>query len=226
MAVADNLKTTSKDTWGGAQTIALVVVCLLVGAAGGWLIRKSTASHATAQAVSAPAPKPASAPAAMSSQPAPPNFGLENQLPSTQQLKEAADSQAAPIIEKIKADPNNAGLLASVGNIYYDAKQYSMAIEYYERALKVQPADTSVRTDLGTAYWYAGNADTAIAEFNKSLAYEPAKADTLFNLGIVKWQGKKDGPGAVAAWRKLLDTNPAYPNKDAVLQLIAQAQQR
>jgi hypothetical protein len=47
-----------------------------------------------------------------------------------------------------------------------------------------------------------------------------------FNLGIVKWQGKKDGPGAVAAWKKLLETNPAYPEKDAVLQLMAQGQQR
>ena len=54
----------------------------------------------------------------------------------------------------------------------------------------------------------------------------PLKADTLFNLGIVKWQGKKDGPGAVAAWKKLLETNPAYPDKEAVLQLMAQAQQR
>jgi hypothetical protein len=54
----------------------------------------------------------------------------------------------------------------------------------------------------------------------------PKKADILFNLGIVKWQGKKDGPGAVAAWKKLLETNPAYPGKNAVLQLMAQAQQR
>jgi len=54
----------------------------------------------------------------------------------------------------------------------------------------------------------------------------PLKADTLFNLRIVKWQGKKDGPGAVAAWKKLLETNPAYPDKEAVLQLMAQAQQR
>jgi tetratricopeptide (TPR) repeat protein len=99
------------------------------------------------------------------------------------------------------------------------------AIDYYERSLKVQPADTSVRTDLGTAYWYKGDADTAIAQFNKSLTHDSKKADTLFNLGIVKWQGKKDGPGAVAAWKKLLETNPACPEKGAVLQLMAQAQQ-
>jgi hypothetical protein len=64
------------------------------------------------------------------------------------------------------------------------------------------------------------------SRYFKSLTYDPKKADTFFNLGIVKWQGKKDGSGAVAAWKKLLETNPAYPNKDAVLQLMAQAQQR
>jgi len=56
--------------------------------------------------------------------------------------------------------------------------------------------------------------------------YDPKTADTLFNLGIVKWQGKQDGPGAVTAWMKLLEANAAYPDKDAVLQLMAQAQQR
>ena len=147
-------------------------------------------------------------------------------MPSAQQLKEAADTQAAPLLLRLKADPANGELLANVGNFYYDAKQYPTAVDYYERSLKAQPGNTSVRTDLGTAYWYTGNADMAITQFNKSLSYDPKKADTLFNLGIVKWQGKKDGPGAVAAWKKLLETNPAYPNKDAVLQLMAQAQKQ
>ena len=43
------------------------------------------------------------------------------------------------------------------------------------------------------------------------------------NLGIVKWRGKMDIDGAVAAWQKLLDTNPNYENKDKVLDMIAQA---
>ena len=217
--MADTLKTTSMEIWSGPQAAALVVVCLLAGTAGGWLLRRSTSAPAKPQTEVAATTMP------VASQPAPPNFGLQSSVPSNEQLKQAADSQAAPLLEQLKKDPNNASLLANVGNLYYDAKQYPTAIEYYQRSLKVQPADTSVRTDLGTAYWYTGNADSAIAEFNKSLSYDPAKADTLFNLGIVKWQGKKDGPGAIGAWQKLLDTNPAYPNKDGVLQLITQAQQ-
>ena len=219
MSMAETLHTTTKDTWGGAQASALVVACLLIGVAGGWLVRRSTVTSVRTQTISAPAT------AVVASQPPLANFGMGSAQPSAEQLRQAADAQAAPMLDHLKGEPNNAGLLTGVGNIYYDAKQYPTAIEYYERALKVQPGDTSVRTDLGTAYWYTGNADMAITEFNKSLAYDPNKADTLFNLGIVKWQGKEDGPGAVAVWKKLLETNPGYPNKDAVVQLIAQAQQ-
>jgi tetratricopeptide (TPR) repeat protein len=138
-------------------------------------------------------------------------------------MQKMADTQAGPLIEKLKADPNNAGLLENIGNIYYDAQQYPTAIDYYQRALKVEPTNTGVRTDMATAYWYTGNADTAIAEFQKSLSYEPNKANTLFNLGIVEWQGKMDIDKAVATWQKLLDTNPNYEAKDKVLELMAQA---
>jgi tetratricopeptide (TPR) repeat protein len=214
------LKTTTSTTWTNGQAFALAAVSLLLGVSGGWLIRRFTAGSAPAQTASVSVPSQTAVP----SQPPPANFGVAGQLPSSQDLKQAADAQAAPLLEQLKASPTNAGLLAQVGNLYYDAKQYPTAIDYYERSLRSQPADTSVRTDLGTAYWYNGDADMAITQFNKALTYEPTKADTLFNLGIVKLQGKKDATGAIAAWQKLLDTNPGYQQRDQVMQLMAQAQ--
>ena len=215
------IKTTTSTTWTNAQAISLAAVSLLLGVCSGWLIRRFTVTAPAAQVASMP---PQSMPSSAPGQNVPANFGIAGDLPSSQDLKQAADSQAEPLLQQLKPDPNNPGLLARVGNIYYDAKQYPAAISYYERSLKSQPGNTSVRTDLGTAYWYNGDADTAIAEFNKALSYEPTKPDTLFNLGIVKWQGKKDAQGAVAAWQKLLDNNPGYQNKDQVLQLISQVQ--
>ena len=143
--------------------------------------------------------------------------------PPPQQLQLTAETQAAPLLAQLKSDPNNAGLLENIGDIYYDAQQYTAAIEYYQRALNVQPSNTSVRTDMATAIWYTGNADGAITEFKKSLTYEPTKANTLFNLGIVLWQGKHDAAGATAAWQKLLATNPNYANKEKVQQMISDA---
>jgi len=214
------LKTMTSNSWSPAQAEILAVICLLLGVCGGWLIRRAIATPvAQTPQVTIPLPN-AQAPSA------PTNYNPVAAMPTAEQLKQAADSQAGPLLQQLKADPTNAALLVQLGNLYYDAKQYPMAIEYYERSLKSQPSDASVRTDLGTAYWYNGDADTAIAQFNKALAIAPTKADTLFNLGVVKWQGKKDAQGAIAAWQKLLDTNPGYPNKDNVLQLIAQAQSR
>lgn len=209
--MSDTRTNSSSVAWSGVQAYTLAVVCLLLGMAGGWLIRGSQSPAATpVEAASAPAP------AAMG--------GAPNTQPTPEQLKKMADTQAAPLIEKLKSDPNNPELLAGVGNFYYDAQQYPIAVDYYGRALKAKPSDAGVRTDMATAYWYMGNADDAIAEFNKALTYEPNKPNTLFNRGLVKWQGKMDIKGAVADWKKLLATNPNYEGKDKVEQMIAEAE--
>ncbi|MBZ5722955.1 MAG: tetratricopeptide repeat protein [Acidobacteriia bacterium] len=206
--MTDATRTTSQNNnWTNVQAYTLAVTCLLAGVLAGWLVRGSQSPAAAMQV--------ASAQSATSSSDA--------ATPTPEQLQHMADTQAAPLLERLKTDPNNVEVLANVGNIYYDTQQFPTAIQYYERALQQQPANTGVRTDLATAYWYLGNPDTAIQEFNKALSYEPTKPNTLFNLGIVRWQGKMDVAGAVAAWQKLLDTNPSYENKSKVLELIAQA---
>ena len=209
--MSDTKNNSSTVNWTGVQAYTLAVVCLLLGMAGGWLIRGSQSPSAPVEAASASAP----APAGMA--------GAANAQPTPEQLKKMADTQAAPLIEKLKSDPNNPELLASIGNFYYDAQQFPIAVDYYGKALKAKPSDAAVRTDMATAYWYMGNADDAITEFNKALTYEPNKPNTLFNLGLVKWQGKMDIKGAVKDWEKLLATNPNYEGKDKVEQMIAEA---
>ena len=200
-----NVKKTAND-WTSFQAYALSVVCLVIGLAGGWFIRGSQSS-------SRPLETAAGAPSQ--------DAGAMGQ-PTPEQLRRMADKQAAPLLEALQKDQSNAELLAKVGNVYYDAQQYPVAIEYYQRALKVQPADASVRTDMATAYWYTGSADTAISEFNRALADEPNKPNALFNLGVVQWQGKMDIKAALATWQRLLDTNPNYEGKSKVVELMAQ----
>jgi cytochrome c-type biogenesis protein CcmH/NrfG len=206
VTAAANSPATGRYT--NTQAVALAVVSLLVGTGGGYLIRQSQSFRAKPQLTTASTS---------------PVTGAPTMPMSPAQLNDVANTQATAKLELLKTDPTNIGLLIELGNIYYDAKQYPSAIDYYKRALVLQSDNTSVRTDLATAIWYTGDTDTAISEFNKSLTYEPNKPDTLFNLGVVKWQGKHDGPGAIAVWQKLLQTNPNYENKDKVQELIAQA---
>lgn len=202
-------KTDEKVTitqWTSVQAYTLSVICLLVGLAGGWLIRGSQAPASPVERASAASPQENGA-------------GMQ---PTPEQMRHMADKQAAPLVEQLKADPGNAKLLAQIGNIYYDTQQYPVAIDYYQRALQLTPKDASVRTDMATAFWYTGNADSAIAEFNRALNDEPNKANALFNLGVVQWQGKMDVQNAVATWQRLLDTNPNYDGKAKVLELMEQ----
>ena len=208
----DTKQAHSIEQWTTSQAYVFAVICLLVGIAAGWFIRGSQNPAAAAtQAASASAPGMGNANGA-----AP--------VPTPAQMQQMADTQAAPLLEKLKADPTNTKLLENVGDIYYDAHLFPASIDYYQRSLKIDPANTGARTDMGTAYWYSGNPDAAIEQFQKSLTYEPTKASTLFNLGIVEWQGKMDINKAVATWQHLLDTNPNYEGKGKVDELIAQAQ--
>ena len=198
---------THTEQWTAKQATMLALICLAAGIAGGWIIR------AAQSPTQAEAPQSSSATATASAAP---------EAPSAAGLKQMADAQAAPLLDQLKAKPQDAGLLTGIGNLYYDAQQYPTAIDYYGRALKIAPADAGVRTDMATAYWYTGNADAAIFEFNKALTYAPANPNTLFNLGLVKWKGKADGAGAMKDWQKLLSANPNYEQKDKVEAMMAE----
>ena len=203
--------------WTRERAALLAVGCLLTGIAGGWSIHGSH-MRAPVAATSLPASLPAARQDAAQTTAAP-------LAPHPTPLKEMADQQAAPLLDKLHADPANPELLASLGNLYYDAQQYPVAVDYYARSLKARPSDAAVRTDMGTAFWFMGNAGKAIAEFNQALIYAPHNPNTLFNLGLVKWKGEGDAAGATAAWNKLLAADPSYEQKDQVEKMLAEVKQ-
>ncbi len=206
--------TKTPHQWTSKEALIFVTLCLMVGIAGGWFIRGFQGPRQPSAEAAIAQPASASAPAA-----AP-------QPPDAARLKQMSDAQAAPLLDKLKSDPKNPDLLTSIGNLYYDAQQYSVAVDYYGHVLQARPSDVSVRTDMATAYWYLGNADEALAQFNKVLADAPTSPNALFNRGIVKWQGKHDSAGAIADWKKLLQANPGYEQKDKVRQMLTDVEKQ
>lgn len=197
------------NTWTSREAYLLALVCLFVGLVLGYLFRGSSPPAATAlganPAVATPAPAPGQGPT---------------------HSAEALAPFAAPLLAALQTDPKNVEALVQLGNLYYDNHVYPQAIDYYTRALELRPADVNVRTDLGTSYWYSNMPEKAVAEYNKSLAIEPHHAPTLFNLGIVQLEGLNNPAAAVAAWEKLLATNPGYPERARVLALLDRARQQ
>ena len=208
---------TAGSVWRAKQVYAMAVICLVVGLAIGYLFRGS-------QSPAAPAPPPANSQAG--TQPSAPPGGMAGQMPTLEQMKQIADKKAAPLLEKLKGDPNNTDLLIQAGNIYLSTHQFKEAAGYFDRVLQVEPKNVAVRTQMASCMYYNGDVDGAISQLQQSLHYDPKDANSLFDLGMIKWQGKHDSKGAVVAWQQLLKSNPqlSADRKANLQKLMAQVQ--
>ena len=201
------------SAWQAKQVYAMAAICLVVGLAIGYLFRGSQSPAAPAQ------------PAAQAEAAAPAGHMAGN-MPSLEQMKQMADKKAAPLLEKLKGDPNNSDLLIQVGNIYKSTHQFKEAGDYYGRVVQADPKNVAIRTELASCLYYNGDVDGAISQLQQALHYDPKDANSLFNLGMIKWQGKQDNKGAVAAWQELLKSNPqlSAERKATVQKLMADVQ--
>ncbi len=181
---------------------AMAVLALVVGLAMGYLLRGSNSP-----AAGAGQPSAATGPMA------------GGRMPMLEQMKQAADRQAQPLLEKLKSDPNNAALLGQIGAVYDSMHQFTEGAVYYNRAVQADPGNAVFHNKLAISLYSNGDADGAIAQLNQALAHDPGYADALFNLGMIKLQAKQDGKGALAAWRQLLKSNPQLSaDRKAVVQ--------
>lgn len=119
------------------------------------------------------------------------------------------DVQRAADLEKTaKAQPASAAVRVELGNVYFDAERFDLAIPWYEAAVKLDPKNVDASTDLGVCYYYAGQIDRALTQLDHSLSIDARHAKTLLNQGIVRAFGKQDLTGAAAAWEKVVAIAP------------------
>jgi cytochrome c-type biogenesis protein CcmH/NrfG len=213
MANEPTTQANAVPAWQAKQVYAMAVICLVVGVAIGYLFRGS-------QSPALPAPVGASAKVSAAA------GGRGEHMPSLEEMKLMADQKAAPLLEKLKGDPNNSGLLTEIGNIYKATHQFTDAAGYYDRALRVDPKNVPIRIEMASCMYYNGDVDGAIGQLQQSLRYQPNDANALFNLGMIKWRGKQDSKGALAAWQQLLKANPqlSADRKATVQKMMADAQ--
>lgn len=198
----------AREVLGARRVGLMAAVALLAGLAIGYVLPGSSPAVPSANASTSSIAHPAMGNAHM---------------PSMDEMKTMADKQAEPLLAKLQSDPNNAATLAQLGAIYHITHQFRDAAVWYGKAVEADPKNVALRTKLATSLYRAGDVDGALSQVQAGLALDPKDANSLFNLGMIRLQGKGDGPGAVAAWQKLLKTNPQLnpEQKATVLKLIA-----
>lgn len=193
------------------RVYAMAAICLGVGLAVGYLMR-------TALAVPAPA-----VPVANATVKSPHSGAMtpSGHMPSLAEMHQIAGQQAAPLLEKLKKDPNNSALLMQIGSVYHSAHQFKDAANYYGKAVQGDPKNVEGHTKLAISLYRSGDADGAIAELNRALSLDVKNPNALFNLGMIRLEAKQDPKGALASWQKLLKLNPQLdPERKAQVQKL------
>ncbi|MGC1423586.1 MAG: tetratricopeptide repeat protein [Terracidiphilus sp.] len=195
-----------------AQVYSMAVLCLAVGLGIGYLMRGSQLTVL-----------PPQSDIRAVTQTTPAGAKPMGHRPSLEEMRQMADKQAAPLLEKLKNNPNDSALLVQVGGIYHTTHRFKEAADYYNRALDTDPKNVAVRTKLASSLYRNGDIDGAITQLNRALTDDPKDANALFDLGMIRLQGKGDPKGALAAWQRLLKTNPQLSpeRKATVLKLMA-----
>jgi cytochrome c-type biogenesis protein CcmH/NrfG len=193
-------------SWSSRQICMPAVLCLLLGI-GAWYLAHSLSQTTSDIRLMERPGKPSSAGTI-----------------TPDQLKQMADKQAAPLMARLQKSPGDPSLLAEIGKIYYQTRQFSIAAKYYEDSVRVKP-DAAVLVKLGGAYHSDRDYDKAIAAWNRALRLDPDNPDALFNIGLVKWQAQGNPKAAIAAWQKLLKTNLNPSKRAQVEELLAHAKQ-
>ncbi len=124
------------------------------------------------------------------------------------EVREVDPARAAELEAAAQAAPDDAAVRVSLGDLYFDARQFETAIAWYEQAVALDPAHVDASTSLAMSWFHAGDTQRAVETFDRSLEIDPAHPRTLLNLGIVRALGFRDLEGALAAWEQVVAAAP------------------
>ncbi len=111
--------------------------------------------------------------------------------PAMEELKEfdGRHSESEQRIESLKSrlfdDPENAQLLAALGDAYFESERYQEAIKIYDKVVKIDPKNADCLNDRGLAYFYLGNNDAALESIDAAISADPAYKHPWLSKGFV-----------------------------------------
>ncbi len=138
-----------------------------------------------------------------------------NSSPSTKNVGRDFAKEIEELKAKAAQNPQDAIVWTQLGNIYFDTDQYHLAIQAYEKSVKIDSHNPNVLTDLGIMYRRSGKPDQAITYLDKAIKADPKHEMSRLNKGIILMNDLKRRDQALKVWEDLLDINPlAMASKD------------
>jgi predicted negative regulator of RcsB-dependent stress response len=121
-------------------------------------------------------------------------IGITSQRPKIAiEGADAAKLATADSLARIlKKNPEDVQANVEMGNVYYDTKNFTDAIGYYDKALARDSSLIDVSVDRAVAIHQAGRPDEAVRDLEAIVARHPVHAIARFDLAVIyEFQGRK-----------------------------------
>jgi len=131
--------------------------------------------------------------------------------------------QAAEIEGLLAANPDDAGLMAAMGNIYFDASRWPDARDWYEKALQSSSGDPNILTDLAVVYRNLGEFERTIELLDQAIAINSGHWQAWYNKVVVyqfDLHQHDDAAEALKTLQELKKSNPAIPDLSGLEQEV------
>ncbi len=151
-------------------------------------------------------------------------------MQQAQQHLAAGDLAAAEALyhDILRARPQHAGALNSLGIMLQQQGRFHEAINYFQRALARRPEFAGGHCNLGAALYALGRLDEAAACFDRALVLQPELAEAHNRLGMVR-RGQGRLEEAIECYRRTLALAPglaeAHNNLGNVLRELDRVQE-
>ena len=123
--------------------------------------------------------------------------------------------QVAELEGLLAANPNDAGLMAAMGNIYFDASRWPDARDWYEKALQGSSGDPNILTDLAVVYRNLGEFQRTIELLDQAIASDSGHWQAWYNKVVVyqfDLHQHDDAADALKTLQELKKGNSAIPD--------------
>ena len=142
-----------------------------------------------------------------------PGEPVQNQLIHGADIKEKSPdgmiNDVQKILDKAKAEPNNAQAQIEAGDMYAQIGRFPESIAFYEKANRVNPTDFQSNVKLANAYFDSRQFEKASEFYEKALQINPSDASARTDLGITFVErAKPDYDRAINEFETSLKTDP------------------
>lgn len=125
--------------------------------------------------------------------------------------KEIGDTNKAisSLQTAVEQDPKMIDAFIDLG-VIYAAKNNTLALQYYNNALKIDPKNAIALYDKGFFFQQQGMVDSAIAVYQHILELYPNSPQVLYNIGAIYFAFKKNYDKSLEYFSKAIEKKPDY----------------